>query len=174
MTEMDFVKTFFEQYSLVEIFVFVIAILAGTKILSNLFEWFYNKMNVYFFKKTEEEKEINGLKEEYVNIINELKEIDKKLFFLKDQTKILTDRLQENSKSYIIDKHHYFCYQIKAIDDFSLQSLELRYMYYKSSGGDSYIDGLMQEIRELPKIDIKSIEMIMSKEGERSNGLSGT
>lgn len=174
MAEIEFIKTFFEQYSPVEIFIFIIVILVGTKMLSSLFEWFYNKLNTYFSKKSEEEEEIDTLKKDYKDTIEELNDINKKLTFLKEQIKVLTDRLQENSKSYIIDKHHYFCYQIKAIDDFSLQSLELRYMYYKSEGGDSYIDGLMQEVRELPKIDIKNIELMMMKEGERSNGLPGT
>lgn len=66
-----------------------------------------------------------------------------------------TDRLQENTRSYIIDKHHYFCYQIRAIDDMNLQSLERRYMYYKADGGNSFIDQLMEEIRQLPRVNLQ-------------------
>jgi len=60
-------------------------------------------------------------------------------------------RLQDEARSQIIDKHHYFCYKIKAIDDLSLQSLERAYMYYTNAGGNTFIEGLMKELRQLPR-----------------------
>ena len=77
-----------------------------------------------------------------------------------DQMKITTERLQESTRNYIIDKHHYFCYQIKAIDDLSLQSLERRFLYYKAAGGNSFIDGLMEEIRELPRLNFQNEQLL--------------
>ena len=79
---------------------------------------------------------------------------------LEEQGAITTERLQENSRSYIIDKHHYFCYEVKAIDDLNLQSLERRYLYYKAAGGNSYIDGLMEEIRDLPKVNLQDKNVV--------------
>lgn len=79
---------------------------------------------------------------------------------LEEQGAITTERLQENSRSYIIDKHHYFCYDVKAIDDLNLQSLERRYLYYKAAGGNSYIEGLMEEIRDLPKVNLQDRHII--------------
>lgn len=172
MGEVDFFNTFLEHYSLGESFIFIITILVGAKILSSLFEWLYGKLNTYFAKKSQKEKMIEELKVEQGKIIKGLEEVSAVLVGVEEQIRVLTNRLQENSKSYIIDKHHYFCHQIKAIDDFSLQSLEIRYMYYKSEGGDTYIDGLMQEVRELPKIDMRDIEAIVSKKGEEASGTS--
>ena len=66
---------------------------------------------------------------------------------------LVQERLQENTRSYLIDAHHKFCYEIKAIDDLNLQAMERRYLYYKTAGGNSFIDGLMDQVRQLPRIN---------------------
>lgn len=146
-----------EQYSPIEIVLLILFILIGTKTISTIFEWFYNKFHDYFSKKNKEEEQIDNLQNEHKDIYKQLDNIENILSIIQGDVKTLTERMQENTKTYIIDKYHYFCDSIKAIDDASLQSLELRYMYYKSAGGNSYIDNLMNEIRELPKVSIKQI-----------------
>ena len=44
---------------------------------------------------------------------------------LKGKVSILTERTQDSTRAYIIDKHHHFCYQIKAIDDMLLVAILL-------------------------------------------------
>ena len=39
------------------------------------------------------------------------------------------------------------------IDDFSLDCLERRYQHYADEGGNSFIEGFMEELRALPKQD---------------------
>ena len=72
--------------------------------------------------------------------------------------KLVQERLQENTRSFLIDAHHKHCYQIKSIDDLTLQSVERRYLYYKTAGGNSFIDGLMDEIRKLPRINTYTVD----------------
>jgi hypothetical protein len=72
--------------------------------------------------------------------------------------KLVHERLQENTRSFLIDSHHKFCNEIQGIDDQSLQSMERRYLYYKSAGGDSFIDTLMEEVRDLPRINYATIK----------------
>lgn len=60
-----------------------------------------------------------------------------------------------------------FCYEVKAIDDLNLQSLERRYLYYKAAGGNSFIDGLMEEIRSLPRINAQDPRIINAINDER-------
>ena len=86
---------------------------------------------------------------------------------LKGKVSILTERTQDSTRAYIIDKHHHFCYQIKAIDDMSLQDLERRFMFYKASGGDTFIDALMEEIRSLPRL---TIEQMSHTQQRKENG----
>ena len=66
---------------------------------------------------------------------------------------LVQERLQENTRSYLIEAHHKFCYEVHAIDDLSLQAMERRYLYYKTAGGDSFVDNLMDEVRALPRIN---------------------
>lgn len=71
---------------------------------------------------------------------------------LKGQISTLTERTQDSTRAYLIDKHHHFCYQVHGIDDMSMQDIERRFMYYKVAGGDTFIDGLVDEIRALPRL----------------------
>lgn len=82
---------------------------------------------------------------------NQTKEISN----LKSQIDTLTERTQDSTRAYLIDKHHYFCYQMGGIDDMSLQDMERRFMYYKAAGGDTFIDGLMEEVRALPRLTLE-------------------
>jgi predicted nuclease with TOPRIM domain len=83
---------------------------------------------------------------------------------LKSQISTLTERTQDSTRAYLIDKHHYFCYQIGSIDDMSLQDMERRFMYYKAAGGDTFIDDLMEEIRALPRLTLEHMSGQIRKE----------
>lgn len=63
---------------------------------------------------------------------------------------MLIDSDKDAIKSYITKEHHYFCYQVGWIDDFSLDCLEKRYQHYEDQGGNSFIGGLMHDLRTLP------------------------
>lgn len=64
---------------------------------------------------------------------------------------LLTDADREDTRSWIVQQYHYFCEQKKWIDDFSMDALEKRYIYYQQEGGNSYITGLMEQLRSLPR-----------------------
>lgn len=91
---------------------------------------------------------------------NQTKEISS----LKSQIGTLTERTQDSTRAYLIDKHHHFCYQIHGIDDMSLQDMERRFMYYKAAGGDTFIDGLMDEVRALPRLTLEHMSGQIRKE----------
>ena len=91
---------------------------------------------------------------------NQTKEISS----LKSQIGTLTERTQDSTRAYLIDKHHHFCYQIGGIDDMSLQDMERRFMYYKAAGGDTFIDGLMEEVRALPRLTLEHMSGQIRKE----------
>ena len=54
-------------------------------------------------------------------------------------------------KQFIVREYHYFVEQKKWIDDYSLDTILLRYADYKQEGGNSYIEMLIDEIKKLPK-----------------------
>jgi hypothetical protein len=61
------------------------------------------------------------------------------------------DSDKDDIKAFITDKHHYFCYERKWIDDYSMDCIERRYSHYKDEGGNSFIATLMDELKALPK-----------------------
>lgn len=162
MAQIDFLLNNFSLPTLLLIlFTFVFA----AKAISEVIDYFKDKLKKYF--RVEDEKEKNQRELDLLQkSIDELKnsidtrfdEINFKLDRQEQNIKQLqaTDsitlaRLQDEARSKIIDKHHYFCYKIKAIDDLSLQSLERAYMYYTNAGGNTFIEGLMKELRQLPR-----------------------
>ena len=60
---------------------------------------------------------------------------------------------KDDIKAWITQQHHYFCYQLGYIDDYNLDCIEKRYGHYKDEGGNSFVHGLMEEIRALPKVN---------------------
>lgn len=167
MSKLDAFTELMTQYSIETIILIVIMLGVATKFVGELIEYFYGKLRKYFNHQNEKDKahaeitdNLSEIKEQVNILVENLRVLDNRVRNLESQAEITTDRLQENSKSYIIDKHHYFIYQVGAIDDLNLQSLERRYLYYKSAGGDSYIDGLMEDIRELPKLNLQDNKVV--------------
>lgn len=149
----------FSQYSLESIILFIVAIGVCIKIVSELWEFFYKKIRDHFNLKSNKDRQHEDIMESVNNLADKISSLDESITNINSELQMVhiqlennTERLQENTRSYIIDKHHYFVYELKAIDDANLSSLERRYLFYKSAGGDSYIDGLMEELRSLPRI----------------------
>ena len=176
LPRMDALSQLVSQYSFGAIVMLVVTLAVAFKFLSELLEYFYNKLKKFFnyqtLKDTQHSEIIESIASLQANIKSLSQEISNQsndIKALQEHEKLALERLQENSRSYIIDKHHYFCYEIKAIDDLNLESLERRYLYYKAAGGNSFIDGLMEEIRELPRINLSNPQFIVShKSNERS------
>lgn len=175
---MEALANLFSQYSIESIILFLVAVAVAIKGVSELWEFFYTKLRKYFNYQTQKEQShkeviegIEELKQEIILLKREeiaplKQQVDKSAERTKDiknQISLMTERLQENTRSHIIDRHHYFCYEVGHIDDLSLQSLEREYLYYKAAGGDTYIDGLMEDIRELPRLTSYGISQ---KDGE--------
>lgn len=147
-----------QHYSLSEILTFTIFLALAIKSLISFFDWGYEYVRGLFDKEhtklTEKEKlqqrlsqnseMIASLKASQGNTDETLKCLSKKIDMLIDSDK-------DDIKSYITRQHHYFCYQIGWIDDFSLDCLERRYEHYAEEGGNSFIEGFMNELRALPK-----------------------
>lgn len=169
---MNIITELFSQFSLESIILLLIALGVALKFIIDLTSFFYNKLKGHFNKQTDKESKQNQIldlqketQESIKNLSTQIKDMSNRVDDLENQNALIIERLQENTRSYIIDKHHEFCLQIGAIDDYNLSSLERRYLYYKAHGGNSYIDGLMDEIRELPLITAVQLKNI-NKEGE--------
>ena len=61
---------------------------------------------------------------------------------------------KDDIKAWITQQHHYFCYELGYIDDYNLQCIEARYVHYKEEDGNTFIDGFMKDIRNLPVVSV--------------------
>lgn len=137
-----------------------------------------NKLNSLEERSVRQEERSNHRQEQVDKMSKQLDEQDRKsadlkktlenqtkeISSLKSQIGTLTERTQDSTRAYLIDKHHHFCYQTHGIDDMSLQDMERRFMYYKAAGGDTFIDGLMEEVRALPRLTLEHMSGQIRKE----------
>lgn len=157
---MSDLQTLFSQHSLEEIIIFIVIIIMIVQAIWKALEFFFEKYEIHTGKKIDNVKwkeklaeSLEGLDTKIDKLSKQNKITHEKQEQLEDTVSLLQERMQENTRSYLIDAHHKFCYQIKKIDDLNLQSLERKYLYYKSSGGDTFVDNLMEDIRELPRVN---------------------
>lgn len=160
---MNEINNLLTRYSLQELVVIIIMLLFAGQALWKLVEFYYEKHQISVGKKMDSKKfetdimdSLKGLDGKIDELYMQNKETHQKQEQVDQTLALVQERLQENARSYLIDAHHKFCYQFKKIDDLNLQSIERRYLYYKTAGGDTFIDHLMEEIRALPRINFYS------------------
>lgn len=147
-----------QHYSLSDILMFTIFLALAIKSLISFFDWANDRINKVFNKKhakitekEELEKYLEHENEAISALQNNQKATDKILNELSDKIDMLIESDKDDIKAFITREHHYFCYQKGWIDDFSLDCIERRYEHYEDEGGNSFITGLMEEIKSLPK-----------------------
>lgn len=162
------------QYDIESLILVVILLLVGAKSLGEALVWLRKTTSVRFQKdfKTERvveqhegfENKLSNLLEETESLKECLHTVGTDLSFLSQEVKSMQDKLsalEDNQfdirehflytiRVYIIEKYHYHYCMVHQIDEVTLDTLENQYAKYKELGGDSFIDGLMNKIRELP------------------------
>ena len=161
----------FTKYTLTEIILFIFVFATSLKGFFTLWDYFYDKIKKHFKEETEEEQDKIDIAKQLADIsaqienINAQHTLDRQELIKKiDETNatisVLLASDKDDIKSWITEKHHYFCYECKCIDYQSLDCIEKRYRHYVDEGGNSYVADLMNEIRALPKVSmLKEIEM---------------
>lgn len=145
-------------YSLAQIVTFIVLLAIAVKEGITLVIWFKD-----FFKKkfnddmkntviTEKQNEqICKVKEDIQVLIDNQEKIFEEIKLFKRQLEMIIESDKDDIKSWITEKHHFYCYERKWIDDYSMDCIEKRYRHYKDEGGNSFIEELMNELRSLPK-----------------------
>ena len=147
-----------QRYSISEILIFIVILALAIKSLISFFDWAgerikkvfnkqYNKIN----QKEELEKRLQYEDEVIKSLQKRQQNTDQILKGLSEKIDMLIESDKDDLRSYITKEHHYFCYQKKWIDDFSLDCLEKQYAHYVEEGGNSFIKGFMDDLRALPK-----------------------
>ena len=147
-----------QQYSLADIITFTILLALAIKGIVSFFDWAKERVQKTFNEEhlqLNEKEELERRLQHGSEIMNTLqfnqKITDNILQQLTNKINMLVESDRDDIKSYITREHHYFCYKIGWIDDFSLDCLEKRFKHYSDEGGNSFIEGFMDELRSLPK-----------------------
>ena len=148
----------FTKYSMLEIVSFLVILAGAIKGFFSFMDWAIDRLRKIFKKENKQQEEslrVNKLEESVNTLITNMSE-------MKTTINLLMQSDKDDIKAWITQQHHYFCYELKCIDDFSLDCIEKRFAHYKDEGGNSFIAALMADIRALPK---ESSHLITQKEG---------
>ena len=146
-------KDLLTSYSIEQILLFLFLIAMAIKEGISLVNWFID----YFKKIFKKEEKGENLEDKVSTLYDMQIQQEEKMNKMCDNINILMESDRDSIKSWIVEKHHHFCYEIKAIDYFSLESIERRYQHYKAEDGNSYVATLMEELEALPKIETSEI-----------------
>lgn len=129
------------QYTVEQIIVFFVALVFAVKEIMSVIQYFLGENNKIFNKKKKQESNEELLKA----ILEEIGPIQNKVNLLIESDK-------DDIRGWIIDKHrHYQKNKNENIDEFTMDCLEKRFSHYQEEGGNSYVEGLMQDLRNWSK-----------------------
>lgn len=146
-----------EAYSITEILLFLVMFAIAFKAIVSFWDWLVSRLTTHFVKQNERTLQQRENTKRF-------EEIDEKLELLfadhecqQAQMKKILNKIDElidsdkdDIKSYITEKHDYFC-KLGHIDKYNLDCLEKRYSHYLDEGGNSFITDMMEELRHLNK-----------------------
>ena len=148
--------TLLSSYSITQIILFIVVFSLAIKGVIDFLDWAKGKMKTAYDKKKTEEDTEKSVTERIDNLESSIKDIADSVSKVTDKVDLLLESDKDAIKAYITKEHHYFCYQKKWIDDYSLDCLERRYDHYVEEHGNSFIEMLMNEVRALPKEPLDS------------------
>lgn len=137
----------FTHYSASEIILFIIILALAIKKFVEFFDW-AKKRAKQAVKESDIPYQLACITEKHDQ---QLCEIKNELNSLRESINLLIESDKDDIKQSITESHHYFCYKLKSIDDYSLDCIEKRYSHYTEEGGNSFVETLMQELRALPR-----------------------
>lgn len=145
------------KYSMTEIAIIIVLLAVAVKECVSFYDWAKERLKKSFKKNDPAEKvhqdlskEVNKNKERVEILTQNQEEMKEQLNNLTNLVQLLISSDKDNIKSWITQQHHYFCYQKKCIDDYSLDCVEKRYSHYIEEHGNSFVADLMEDIRNLP------------------------
>ena len=120
---MESIVQLLQQTSFENLFLLLVLVLAATKAFGELFDWCYSRLKSYFGNKGDEVDFQKEILKRLDNIDKKTNSTDEKLEHMEQTLHVVQERLQNSTRSYIIDKFHYYVYQIGSIDEAALQDL---------------------------------------------------
>lgn len=149
------------NYSLEQIFVFIIFAAIALKEIATFLDWLNEKARKKIKKEQQPEnisqklnKTIQQQDKEIVALKLTIQGIQNVILELNDKIEMLISSDRDSIKAWLTAQHHYFM-EKGTIDYYSFDCISRRYSHYKEQGGNTFIDDIMEEINDLPKTGSK-------------------
>ena len=155
------------NYSVSEVITFIVIIALAIKGVIEFYEWAKKKMQTASNDRHEEEENNTTIKENIDELFKMQKEQKESIDKLTQSVNLLIQSDKDDIKAWITEKHHYYCYELKYIDDFSLDCIEKRYAHYIKEGGNSFVEDLMRDLRSLKKV---SSTLVRQEKAQNNSG----
>ena len=136
-----------KQFDITTFLTFTIILALAAKGVIIFFDWVKERLMKMFNKQTKKQRQIEQLRQQEKSI----KELKSNMESIQSKMNLLIESDKDDIKAWITEKHHFYCYQQKYIDDYTLDCLEKRFSHYEVEGGNSFVHNLMEELRVLPK-----------------------
>lgn len=137
----------FSQFSLGQILIIIVLLGLSAKGVITFFDWVKERIFRLSNKQLKSRKTNEQIQNQEETINNLKKDIEK----IQKSIDTLIESDKEDIKAWITEKHHYYCYDKKYIDDYTLDCLERRFTRYEAEGGNSFVHNLMEDLRNLPR-----------------------
>lgn len=139
----DLLKT----YSAQQILIFIIFLAVAFKGVVSFMDWIGNRLKKFVYKNEYPDRLQRDIEQQNEKINMLTQSLDKVMIMIN----MLVESDKDSIKTFITEKHHFYVYEQKWIDDYTLDCIEKRYTHYKDEGGNSFVKQLMDELRELPR-----------------------
>lgn len=133
---------FFQHYTLEATIIFLFMFGTALKQGYELVQYFRNKTFNHVDKIREQEETLE-------QVINNMQQQQKQLQSITDKIDALLVSDKDSIKSWIVMLYKQYKKDPSGLDSMQMDLLERRFSHYKQEGGNSYIDNLMQELREI-------------------------
>lgn len=144
----------FNTFSGTSIIIFIVMLAFAIKGVVTFVDWGYGRLKQYFDKKHGNQENKEKILEKLDSHSKDILEIKEAFAQQQKLINLLVNSDRDDIKAWITEKHHFYCYEKKYIDDYTLDCIEKRFRHYEDEGGNSFVATLMQEIRALPKISM--------------------
>ena len=145
------------RFELTDIIIMLTLLIIGVVELIKAIDWLRARFRKSFDEENtlkEEVEDLNKFYEEKKVVDEGFAKVNERIDKICDLVDMLVESDKESIKAYITERHHFFVQERKWIDYHSMDCLERRFSIYEREHGNSFVEDLMNDLRQLPKMPI--------------------
>lgn len=149
------------RFELTDIIIMLTLLIVGAEKLIKAIDWLRARFRKSYDEENtlrEEVEDLNKFYEEKKVVDEGFAKVNERIDKICDLVDMLVESDKESIKAYITERHHFFVQERKWIDYHSMDCLERRFSIYEREHGNSFVEDLMNDLRQLPKMPINQNE----------------